>query len=117
MKRTILIALGAVVFGSMLAYAQTVYRGDMNLIDNAAGTSQFQVGGEDIIKALTFPIIDSLAENTSVIAVFTLPRAILVKHRWWWNLYRWCVGTGHLLVHRRVTGALEGGGSALVRGQ
>ena len=72
-------AIVVIVGVAGLAFAQTQFRGDMNLTEPASGSNQYQVGGEDIIKCMQFPVIDSLSADAEVLGVVTLPRKITVK--------------------------------------
>ncbi len=76
MKNVLKLALGAILLSAGFAFAQTVFRGDLNLIDDPNGTSQFQVGGVDVYQSMTF-YVDSLSADITV-AVFTPPRNIRV---------------------------------------
>lgn len=79
MKNALKLALGAILLSAGFAFAQSQWRGDINLVDNSLGTSQYQVGGIDIVKSMHFELLDSLASNATVLAVLTLPRPILVQ--------------------------------------
>lgn len=76
MKNALKIALGAILLSAGFAYAQTVFRGDLNLIDDPVGTSNYQVGGVDVYQSMTF-WQDSLGGDATV-AVFIPPRNITV---------------------------------------
>ena len=77
MKNALKIALGAILLSAGFAYAQTVFRGDLNLIDDPVGTSNYQVGGVDVFQSMTF-YFDSLGGDDDI-AVFTPPRDISVR--------------------------------------
>lgn len=77
MKQSLKIALGVVLLSAGLTWGQSVWRGDMNLINDHTGTSQYQVGGADIISSMSFSV-DSLGADQTI-ALFTPPRAITFK--------------------------------------